>query len=848
MNRFTKYAWMVLVALAAGCSKDDGGDDSPVPGTVPGAEVLVRLPGVSLAAPVEVLPGGMSSAAALRSGAVGYPAAAGIFGDEGSRDLFSVTLGDADPDSALPPAACAGAGCTSRAGAGDVASGAAAGISGADAAADDALPATRADVALNDVWVFQFDASGKAVQCEKVATLVAGHPLDARLNSGEGYTIGVVAGGPADGLSISTVPDLATFREGLLFTGNVSSDEAIPYAGTLDGVTVLPTGQVQVGGSAANVPYITLRRILAKVTVDLTHDVDDYALDGVELYCVPVGAPYAADPAASAFPAGADANFACRDNTAAGQAPHAQSDGVYTWYVGPNRRGLGTGITAVQDKNASKAPAYATYARVKTHSTTDEDAPLYYDIYLGEDMFTDFNITANHVYNYATRIVGTAAEHYSLLDTDGRVSGKKPVHIESATHDAPATIPGQGATYGVTLTGTLPSEGVPVRVSSGSTALATGTATTSGTAVSLTIPAYTSDDSRTVSFEYQWNGTWIKIGEDCTQQGYNITSASHNAPATIPGTGGTYSVTLKGVLPSAGVPVRASSGGTALVTGTATASDKAVSLAVPANTSSASRTVSFEYNWNGEWIQIGAVCTQSVAQGIAERHGAPEYIAAGSGTYTVLVVCRGPGVLKLRAVANGQVLGETSVTLTGTVQDEARLTMTRLPNIGAVTKIQYEHNGQWVTVEPEITFGTAGIKVVGLSAYTDCPNVCSNNNAKFAGTTIEQICCGLSVLGHGTMIWTGNTNNGDSSQPQVAGSLMSNPMRLDSDYWTWHNTWTVSGIRESYLKVTDIQKNVGLCYLPCTLHAFEANNPTGWGVSVTLTTDNIRLGCLCVVD
>ena len=490
---------VLAVVSVAGCSKED----TPAGGS--GEAVLVRLPGVSLASPVEIAPGvpGVAANSAATHGgdlqgvlyrafATDAAPAEALAGH--AEGLFSVTLGTRRTEDAAE---------------------------GSPTAASEPV-ATRADVALTNVWVFQFDASGNAVRCERVDALGAGQPLEVHLDSGEGYTIGVVANGPASGLSTSNVPDLATFREGLLFTSPVASDDAIPYAGTLDGVNVLASGQVQVGGSGINVPYIQLRRIMAQVTVELTHEVDDYALDGVELYSVPVGAAFAPDLAAAAFPAGEDANFGYRDNAAAGLAPHVQSgtggtDHSYTWYVGPNRRGSGTGITKVQDKNASKAPAYATYARVKTHSTLVEDAPLYYDIYLGEDMLTDFNVTANHIYSYTTRIIGSAAAHYSLIETDGRVSGVKPIHISGATVTPAGDIPGEGKTYSLTLTGVLPSEGVDVKANIEGADPVTGKVTASGAAVSLAVPKNATGAERTVTFEYKWKGVWTQIGENRSQ-------------------------------------------------------------------------------------------------------------------------------------------------------------------------------------------------------------------------------------------------------------------------------------------------------------------------------------------
>ena len=731
----------VVGSGVAGCSKEDTPAGSRV-----GETVLVRLPGVSVAAPVEVVPGawGASAGGAVNRGIVPQDAApcaaapdaapdGGLASADDAGELFSVTLG------ALPAADAA----TERGTAGTAGT---AGSAGTAAAGTSSAPATRADAELTNVWVFQFDAAGKAVQCRKVDALAAGRPLEVRLNSGDGYTIGVVAGGPANGLSVTNVPDLTTFREGLLFTSPVTSFEEVPYAGTLAGVRVLVNGQVQVGDSGANVPVITLRRCMAQVTVALTHNVTDYALDGVELYSVPVGAAFAPDRTAAVSPAAADANFGYRDNAAAGLAPHVQSTTggtgrSYTWYIGQNRRGSGTGIVKVQDKNASKAPAYATYARVKTHSTTVADAPLYYDIYLGEDMFSDFNVTANHVYSYTTRIVGSAAAHFSLIDTDGRVSGKKPLYVASATVTPAGDIPAEGKTYSLTLTGLLPDEGVQVRAQSGGTALATGKVTASGTAVSLAVPANASYTSRTVAFEYLWNGTWTKIGADRTQAGYSVTAATHNAPSTIPGQGGSYNVTLTGYLPS-NVAVRAQSGGTAIVSGTVTKSGTAVLLTVPGNLSYNNRSVTFEYNWNGTWTKIGAACSQQ-GWNVTKASVSPAGdIPAAGGTYTVTLT--GWGGYQVRAMSGGtQLVIKTDFTEVANYSATIEIPANPSTESSRTVTFQYRYNGQWTDIDSR-TQTAAGTTLT----WSHCNIVCQSRGGMPSRNELK------------TMDWTGWSESG----------------------------------------------------------------------------------------
>ena len=380
-----------------------------------------------------------------------------------------------------------------------------------------------------------------------------------------------------------------------------------------------------------------------------------------------------------------------KDNTISGTGRS------YTWYIGQNRRGSGTGILKVQDKNASKAPAYATYARVKTHSTTVADAPLYYDIYLGEDMFSDFNVTANHVYSYTTRIVGSAAAHFSLIDTDGRVSGKKPLYVASATVTPAGDIPAEGKAYSLTLTGLLPDEGVQVRAQSGGTALATGKVTASGTAVSLAVPANASYTSRTVAFEYLWNGTWTKIGDSRTQAGYSVSNATHNAPSTIPGQGGSYNVTLTGYLPS-NVAVRAQSGGTAIVSGTVTKSGTAVLLTVPGNLSYDNRSVTFEYNWNGTWTKIGAACSQQGWHVTNASVSPAGDIPAAGGTYTVTLT--GWGGYQVRAMSgSAQLVIKTD--FTEVANYSATIEIPAIPSTESIRTVtfQYRYNGKWADID-----------------------------------------------------------------------------------------------------------------------------------------------------
>ena len=294
-------------------------------------------------------------------------------------------------------------------------------------------------------------------------------------------------------------------------------------------------------------------------------------------------------------------------------------------------------------------------------------------------------------------------------------------NVTAATHNAPATIPGLGGSYNVTLTGYLPSAGIEVRASSGGTALVTGKVTASGTAVSLRVPANLSYNTRTVTFEYLWNGTWTKIGNDCTQQGYNVTAATHNAPATIPGLGGSYNVTLTGYLPSAGIEVRASSGGTALVTGKVTASGTAVSLRVPANLSYNTRTVTFEYLWNGTWTKIGNDCTQQGWHVTKASVSPAGDIPGAGGTYTVTLT--GWGGYQVRAMSGStELVIKTDFTEVANYSATIKIPAhTSLPTKRSVT-FQYRFNGTWTDIETRTQYADLSNGVY----FRNCENFCSH--------------------------------------------------------------------------------------------------------------------------
>ena len=758
-----------------GCSKDSPSWWSPAP-----REVEATLPSLAVADAVTVEPMGSRAPVA---------GAAGSAGASSDNDgLFTVSLG---PDEGVGSSA--------------------------------AFPATRADVSLSNVWVLQFDASGATKACAYVGTVAAGRKVQATLQSGEGYTVWIVANGPAAGvLTTSNPATLSDFENKMLYTATPASDELIPLSGKLTNVKVLDNGQVLVGSDNTVVPQVTLTRAMARIDVLLEYNVSGAELDGVWLYQVPAGACYGLGDAVTDYPAsGTVSNFAYRNGESAGLAPKSSGSGTvtHTWYLGDNRRGQNTTIQWEKNKGSNNAPAMATYARIKSHESSDTGKGLFHDVYLGENVTTDFNVLRNRHYIYRVRIGGTLDDQKLLAQRDDRVWAgtleyldgaptvepdlSLPIHVNgqtfkvtfsgywtgagipvratvvdgeelasgiaacyagntgSATFDIPKNeggaerqiefayewkgewnvigigtqagygvtgakvtpegdIPAEGGTYTVTLNGAWP-ENVKVYAMSGETSLVNVTVVTPGKGVTIPVPANFTGAIREVTFMYEWKGSMNKIGASRNQASVSLT-ATHDAPATIPGQGGSYNVTLTGTLPAEGVDVRASSGGTALITKQVTTSGTAVSLQIPGNSSYSSRTVTFEYLWGSEWKTIQAACSQQ-GYNVSNPTVTPEGdIPAAGGTYTVTLT--GWGGYKIRAIS-----GSTELVVKNDYEEVPNYSASIVIPANTETEarnvtFQYSQAGVWKDIETRTQ--NASMKGTQRMNYKDCENRCSS--------------------------------------------------------------------------------------------------------------------------
>ena len=476
MKRLKRYRLSVLAAtgvvavgawMLVGCSKQLAGNEA-------GAPVEVALPALVIE-PSQALFFGSST---------GNPDSASTQETSPNSDLFSVQVVD--------PAATAAAETTP----------------------------SKASTSLSNVWVLQFDGGGTTRACVYVGTVNAGSNILATLESGEGYSVWVVANGPGNGSFTTSNPaTLSDFESKLLYTGNTTADSQIPLCGKIENVTVLKNGQLLVGNNNAVVPSVLLRRAQARVDMILEYDVDGAVFDGAWLYNVPTGACYGLlESAADGFPEAASGNFNYTEGLLEG-ATHVQgtqnANSTYTWYMGDNRRGTNSSILFEVQKHQANAPQYATYIRIKGHEEADETKYLFHDVYLGKTKTSDFNVLRNWSYTFRVRIGGTLAQQKALAAEDPRVSAGVLSLMESATVTPdPTKIPQEGGEYTITIKGLWAGE-MPVRIWDGKTALDEGTITYSsesqGGSTTLTVSSNETGIVRSAAFQYYWENNWITI-------------------------------------------------------------------------------------------------------------------------------------------------------------------------------------------------------------------------------------------------------------------------------------------------------------------------------------------------
>lgn len=317
---------------------------------------------------------------------------------------------------------------------------------------------TRSDgtTKLYNMWLFQFNADGSingtprkiSDEVTAINDLVT---IEVPLFVAENQTLYLIALGPkiSDDLSkIRSLSDISnlefdyTTSHGGTTESNITADSEIPFAGSVSGVKVLDID----GGNSGLVEYdsptgfsgnIPIKRLMAHIVLRYKFDVSNYKLQGFKLINVPKTISMKSNsitPSTGAF----------IDITPHIEGPDADGFGVARWYVPENRQGDVETILLESDRYykkvgsviAGSAPPRGSYIEAWANKTSNSDIFAVYQMYVGTNNTSNFDVIANNSYNLRTTI---NAEIKDTGQKDERIKNETVNHAiyanVSATYD-----------------------------------------------------------------------------------------------------------------------------------------------------------------------------------------------------------------------------------------------------------------------------------------------------------------------------------------------------------------------------------------------------------------------------
>lgn len=321
-------------------------------------------------------------------------------------------------------------------------------------------PPTKASdgtTALYNLWLFQFNSDGS----------INGHPkqltdgvtpvndmvtLDAPLAVATDQTLYLVVLGPKLDYDFSTITSLDDLKavslnylteDGGRWEPAITSDNEMPFAGSVSGVTVLDIdggtqGLVEYNQPSGFIGGIEIKRLMAKVSLRYQFEVNDYTLQGMKL--LNVNKRIRLDnPALNTV----DDEYVTLERET-GLAPDADGYTTFTWYVAQNCWGTVSGITTESQRYykvdgttvSGQAPALGTQIEAWAYSNSNTEQYAIYQMYVGNNNTDNFDVEANHFYNLRTTInteIGSAqndqrirtyaAQQYTEFHASALISG-----------------------------------------------------------------------------------------------------------------------------------------------------------------------------------------------------------------------------------------------------------------------------------------------------------------------------------------------------------------------------------------------------------------------------------------
>lgn len=319
---------------------------------------------------------------------------------------------------------------------------------------------SEASTALYNLWLFQFNADGTVHGLPQVVsdqtTMVNDMALlSATLHVGTDQTIYLVALGKkvtATGelAGVRTINDLEAMqldyvdnRSGLYYS-RITSEDDIPYAGAVRGVTVRKLNDNDDSGEIVyNTPDgfaggIEIRRLIARITLKYKFELTNNKLEGIRLLKVP--AKLLIDPSSVGTDAIEAIPMADLESENAFNDADQDTDGFFTsqWYVAQNKQGTVAEILTEKDRyrkvNATGtsatgyAPEPAMNIEAWSYAKSKHELYTVHQIYVGNNNTDNFDVETNSYYNIRTVI--------NSDDTgDGRIrsyTSKQQVYLSSA--------------------------------------------------------------------------------------------------------------------------------------------------------------------------------------------------------------------------------------------------------------------------------------------------------------------------------------------------------------------------------------------------------------------------------
>lgn len=258
---------------------------------------------------------------------------------------------------------------------------------------------------LQNVWVFQLKGE-ELLYKEKIAQNVqAGSSLLFKLLPETQCTLYFIG----NILELDSDVEQVTDRKSLFELQCRSSLHTIyhnPYIAELTDIMVSDHGELLINGQ--EIDCCVFRRNTAQIDMDLTFNLPGYKLQEVTYHNSPKSHYYLCTVKNAPYTEIIDTVI----------LPHTHNENHYQWYILPNRGGNNPNIQTVQERNRHNIPSESCgFIRIKARET-GTNKTLNYDIYVGNDNLTNFDINENSRYHYCV----TINQGEFIITEDPRVS------------------------------------------------------------------------------------------------------------------------------------------------------------------------------------------------------------------------------------------------------------------------------------------------------------------------------------------------------------------------------------------------------------------------------------------